>query len=142
MRGQCVGTKITLAANCRRAPVGDEIIIDCATNTVFRWGDLVRVSPSRFRILSAFAACPGRYLTAVDLADVMYFDDRNGGPDGPVNVIGAQVHRLRYEIASLGLVIASNRGWRKWLMILDHPASDAEVHAVILKSMVRKAIAA
>lgn len=142
MRGQCVGTKITLAANCRRVPVGDEIIIDIARGEVFRWGKSVRLAPTPMRILIVFAMVRDRILMADDIAEALWVDDLRGGPDSYLTVVGRQLHRTRYAIAPLGLIIASHLGWRKYLIVVDHPASDSEIQALLLKSMRRKVVLA
>lgn len=131
-------TKITLAANCRRLPVGDEVIIDVGRDRVRRWNLSVRLPPTQMRLLMAFAACPGRLLVARDLIEAVWFDDPHGGPDAFASVISVMLHRCRYALAPLGLVFATNHGWRKSLVFVDRPATEDDVADLLLKSMRRK----
>lgn len=64
------------------------------------------------RILDALASAYPNDVTKAQLIDALYWDDIDGGPDDPSNVIGQQICRLRPVLASYGWTIPTAKGGR------------------------------
>ena len=85
---------------CCGQPVRSDMMADlCAS-----------VTPTMARILRAIARRPG--ITAAELADVVYGDRPDGGPDDATNVITSVICQQRQRVVAAGWRILSQGGSR------------------------------
>ncbi|CDZ43063.1 Hypothetical protein NGAL_HAMBI1146_58360 [Neorhizobium galegae bv. officinalis] len=61
------------------------------------------------RVLAALLAAKGAFLTTENLADQVYWDDPDGGPEGAIENIHSYVHKLRKIVSDRGVIIESSR---------------------------------
>ena len=72
--------------------------------------DAIKMSPTQRRIADLLASRFGRPVLCEHVADVVYADDPDGGPDGGIRVISAHISKIRRRIAKHGLSIDCGRG--------------------------------
>lgn len=75
------------------------------------------VSPQRRRILDALVQSHPRFLTISQLADAVYADDPDGGPEGAFNVTRTQISKLRRVLPPYGWQIPATRPGRNTMKL-------------------------
>jgi DNA-binding response OmpR family regulator len=82
-----------------------------------RGGCVVHTEPQVLRVLIALLARPGAILPRSELAELLWSDRRDGGPDDAVKAIDGLVLRARAAAAALGCRIdATGRGYCAFAM--------------------------
>lgn len=95
----------------------EKITLVTTTRTVHYNNLNVEITPQQVLILTAIAALPG--ISQAQLADYIYADDPEGGALESKNVISVQMHKLRGQLATLGVSISS-QAWAGYT--LNEPA--------------------
>lgn len=71
-----------------------------------------RLSPEQLRIIDALASAYPRGITRRVLADIVFADDPNGGPDSAENQMSVQMHWMRPTLRQLGWTVGVRKGSR------------------------------
>jgi len=91
-----------LICPCCGGPMADAVPVE----------DLLHMSvpQQQMRIIKALADAYPRAVSKSQLIDAIYWDDPDGGPDNPSNVINQQLCRLRPLVSMHGWTIPMARG--------------------------------
>jgi DNA-binding response OmpR family regulator len=87
---------------CCGAPV-DAADLKTVRETI-RWTDTEQ------RVVDAFTRWPGRRFSRSALADLVYAEHKDGGPDWAINAMSVYVNRVRKKLRPTGWTIASRSG--------------------------------
>ena len=79
-----------------------------------------RLTPMQVAILRCLAAANGRFMKSEAIADVVYSDRIDGGPDTAASVVGVQILRLRRRLN--GAKIQAAWGYR---VVGDRPGQGS-----------------
>lgn len=106
-------TSVILTYSSWRRPQGDEIVLDLHRHEIARWGSVVHLPPTAFRMVAALIVAPG-YLSIRELAEHVYGEREDGGPIDPRNCFYVAASRFRAPLSAIGIEIRGHysRGWR------------------------------
>jgi DNA-binding response OmpR family regulator len=99
---------VVIALKPLTSPDPRALMLDVRNRIAWRNGAMWQIAPTPFRLLVILAGNLGRRVTLRDIADRLWGDDPEGGPDWSHGAIGVHVHRLRPILRKLGLAIRAN----------------------------------
>ena len=84
----------------------DTLVLNMRECLAMRHGRKVRMPHDIFKMFAAIA-CGGREVSKVDIAEFMWGDREDGGPDSWHKIIDIQVFRMRRLVRPLGIAITN-----------------------------------
>lgn len=91
-------TRIVLATRApRHAEMADDDLIwlDARRRTISRGGLIVRLGRLQWTLAAALVVRGERWITVAEIAEHLYGDLEDGGPDEATSIIRLMIHRLR-----------------------------------------------
>lgn len=88
----------------------DALYLNYQRGIIARNGCIVKAPPQVIRIVLALAGRPDTLVTHGELAELIYGDRCDGGPDNAASSICALIHRARYVFSAIGYVCRADYG--------------------------------
>jgi DNA-binding response OmpR family regulator len=101
------------------------VFISAYRMAIARNGAIAFFPRREFQVACAILSRCGEVVSMDEVADSLYSDDPEGGPDNARVCISVFVLRVRRKLAPLGVVLKNNFGWGHYPALLPIEAREA-----------------
>lgn len=94
----------------RRTVGNDDVWVAAGRPWVARGGIVLVMSPKVRAVMVALLACPQRAWSGRELVEVLYGEDKDGGPENAENALSKYIYNVRSLALAAGIVIEQHAG--------------------------------